>query len=456
MTPPGASAKSRAAPSTPLSASEASYGVEQVSAAPTKDLFISMLVKDIELPAAVMDLLDNSVDGARRLKGNGPYGGLQVAVKFDGLSFTLEDNCGGIPRALETYAFRFGRPRKTPKLKHSVGQFGIGMKRGVFKMGQHFVVMSEADSSRFSVEVDVPTWAEDEDDWTFPLRRLRRRATAKVGTTITVTNLFPQIGARFSNPLFEADLVADIALRHQYSLSRGLTIQVNGNPVSAAPLTIRSSADIRPVYQKLPSLNGKGRTPLHVRLYCGVSASEPRDGGWYVFCNGRLVLDADQDELSGWGSGNPRYHPQFAAFRGYVFFDSDDPARLPWNTMKTGVDPETDEYAATRQVMIGAMRPVIDFLNRLADEERSTDSGPLRTAWETAPDIVLAKVKRNDVFIAPKNKVTPRSPTTSSIQYEKPIAEIAIAKRLLKVRSNRRVGERTFEYFLKAEGVNLE
>jgi hypothetical protein len=244
-------------------------------------------------------------------------------------------------------------------------------------------------------------------------------------------------------------------MRHQDSLSRGLAIWVNGNPVIAAPLTICSSAQIKPVFEKLPSLNGKGRTPLRVRLYCGVASASkrsPRDAGWYVFCNGRLVLDANQTDLTGWGMGIPRFHPQFTAFRGYVFFDSDDPARLPWNTMKTSVDPETDEYAATRQVMIGAMRPVIDFLNRLADEAKTTDSGPLRSAWEAAPEIALTKVKRNDIFVAPRTKVAPKTPTTSSIQYEKPIAQIELAKRLLKVRSNKRVGERTFDYFLRAEG----
>jgi len=34
---------------------------------PTKDLFISMLVKDLSLEDAIHDLIDNSVDGAKRL-----------------------------------------------------------------------------------------------------------------------------------------------------------------------------------------------------------------------------------------------------------------------------------------------------------------------------------------------------------------------------------------------------
>ena len=363
---------------------------ERISAEPTKDLFISMLVKDIELPAAVMDLVDNSVDGARRLKGKGPYRGLNIDLTFNRRLFKLQDNCGGIPRNLEEYAFRFGRPRNMPKaarVKHSVGQFGIGMKRGLFKMGSQFTVESESDDSRFSVKVDVPEWAED-DSWTFPFRRLRRRANPQIGTVITVEELFAPIAERFSNPLFESDLMADIALRHQDSLTHGLVIRVNDNPVVATPLAICSSAAIKPVFQRLPPLNGKGQMPLRVRLYCGLASHEkraPRDAGWYIFCNGRLIVNANQTDLTGWGVGNPRFHPQYSAFRGYVFFDSDDPGRLPWNTMKTSVDSETEEYAATRQVMISAMRPVTNFLNRLAAEDQATDSGPLRRAWESAP-----------------------------------------------------------------------
>ena len=45
-------------------------GVESfvVQGEPTKDFFISMLVRDIGLIPAIVDLVDNSVDGGRRLR----------------------------------------------------------------------------------------------------------------------------------------------------------------------------------------------------------------------------------------------------------------------------------------------------------------------------------------------------------------------------------------------------
>lgn len=62
----------------------------------------------------------------------------------------------------------------------------------------------------------------------------------------------------------------------------------------------------------------------------------------HTLANGRLVVGPDQTITTGWGEGDgktvPRYHNQFARFRGYAFFDCDDASRLPWTTTKTGVD----------------------------------------------------------------------------------------------------------------------
>ncbi|MGH9433064.1 MAG: hypothetical protein ACRD3T_16150, partial [Terriglobia bacterium] len=44
-----------------------------INASPTKEFFISMLTRDIPLTRAIIDLVDNSVDGARRLRPTGDY-----------------------------------------------------------------------------------------------------------------------------------------------------------------------------------------------------------------------------------------------------------------------------------------------------------------------------------------------------------------------------------------------
>src|SRR5207245_4070284 len=65
------------------------------NAMPTKGFFIKMLVKDIELIPSIIDLVDNSVDGAHRLRRDGSYSGLTVTVDTQKEQFSVVDNCGG-------------------------------------------------------------------------------------------------------------------------------------------------------------------------------------------------------------------------------------------------------------------------------------------------------------------------------------------------------------------------
>ena len=83
---------------------------------PTKAFFADMLTRDIELKDAVLDLLDNCVDGLMRsiptskLKQHKPYADHWAKLTFSRDKFTIEDNCGGIDRVLaRNSAFRMGR-----------------------------------------------------------------------------------------------------------------------------------------------------------------------------------------------------------------------------------------------------------------------------------------------------------------------------------------------------------
>ena len=86
-----------------------------LNGAPTKRFFVSMLPRDIELDDAILDLVDNSVDGAMRrekanLKDDQPYEGYHCELRISETEFVVEDNCGGIPDDYLEGAFRLGRP----------------------------------------------------------------------------------------------------------------------------------------------------------------------------------------------------------------------------------------------------------------------------------------------------------------------------------------------------------
>ena len=119
-----------------------------VSAAPVKSFFVSMLTRDIDLDEAILDLLDNCVDGIRRKgvkEGQKPFEGYWAEITFDRQTFSIADNCGGIPWELSDYAFRMGRdPEREPDATGVVGVYGIGMKRAIFKMGGSCVISTQS------------------------------------------------------------------------------------------------------------------------------------------------------------------------------------------------------------------------------------------------------------------------------------------------------------------------
>lgn len=430
----------------------------KIHATPTKDFFTYTLVRDIELSRVVLDLVDNCVDGAKRIRRGDNFTGLWVHIEARPDKFSIADNCGGIPVDIARYyAFRFGRPEGAPTTRHSVGHFGVGMKRAVFKMGRKFRVESTTAKSRFVVVENVDDWKK-KDEWEFRFEELDEKLTKspsvdQQGTIITVEALYDNVSADFGVENFLTRLKTELEAAHAYSIERGLSITLNDNPLKARSAELLQSDRIRPAYRDRVSKE-RGRESVTVKVYVGIADSKPSSApGWYVFCNGRMVLEADRTRTTGWGEGGetkiPHYHPQYARFRGYVFFDSDDAGLLPWNTPKTGVDADSPRFKSVRLEMVTLMRPVIDFLNRL-DSEKDLEERPLEDAIEKAKMVKLSEIRKSTTFVAPKSLLRAKS-DLGRIQYSKPWDEIERAKDALKVSTLKEVGEKTFEYFYRME-----
>jgi hypothetical protein len=429
----------------------------QIDASPTKDFFISMLVKDIVLSRSILDLCDNCVDGARRLRPNGNFEGLHIRIELSERHFKIADNCGGIPADIaRNYAFRFGRPSNMQATPHSVGQFGVGMKRSLFKIGTAFRIESRSINSHFVVNEDVNTW-KSRADWKFEFETIEEDLPTQPeidrGTTLLIERLHESIAAEFKLENFQNRLISEVESAHQQSIKQGLAITLNTIPIRLKTSEMFESDSIQPA-NKVLTFQEANKASVTVKITCGVSVPDPSTAGWYVYCNGRLVLGPDQTIITGWGEGSgdtiPKYHNTHARFRGYVFFDSDDAGRLPWNTTKTGVDYESKYFQAVRLEMIALMRPVIDFTRRLADEIGS-DERPLETALEQAKAKDVSLLSHRDSFNAIHVHVPPAL-RAGRIQYSKPLDEIQKVKKILGVSSFKQVGEKTFEYFLAAEG----
>ena len=340
---------------------------------PTKKFFIEMITRDISIEDAIIDLLDNSIDGATQTNSDN-LNGFTIDIKIDENGLCIKDNCGGfsLERA-QKYAFRFGRPEDAPIINNSVGRFGIGMKRALFKMGEKFSVESQKNREHFIVNVDVDEWCNktkqvtsldgnpvEIDDWTFNATILNSQ-NVNDGTIIEVTDLKEDVKALFGSDDFLNSLYACITKMLCFSLIKGMKITLNNKALVANSPELFISENTRPYFIK-GEIDG-----VHYKIVAGLGRiGEPKLSGWYVFCNNRLVLEGDQTSLTGWGVNSiPKWHIDYVMFRGFVFLDSQETSKLPLTTTKKGLDASSSIYRKILPHMRNGMIRVISFLKAI-------------------------------------------------------------------------------------------
>lgn len=436
------------------------------SAEPTKEFFINMLVRDINLQDAIGDLVDNCIDGANRLRNGGNFEGLFINITLNAGSFVIEDNCGGIDIDIaKKYAFRFGRPDDIEDIKYSIGQFGIGMKRALFKLGNKFSIDTKTINNSFKMSVDVNKWRSEKDQWVFEYDHDEDYSdnqidSSKTGTKISVTELNEDVKNAFVDSLFLQNLQNDLELNQLYNLNKGLKITFNGNLIKAKNLKVNVSPEFK---------LGHWETKINdvsVKLIVGVGSQQQELGGWYIFCNNRLIVGPDTSELTGWtgrGKGGvANYHHQYFRFRGYAFFEAEDSEKLPWNTTKTGMNPDSPIFKAVRLEMIEMMKSVINsFLNPLKKENETDYEGDKVLNEKLAETSSISITSNNlETYYAPDRSFVHPQPVGSTkkvsagmtkISFEADKEKVNKLKKFFDVSTNPEVGLKAFDYVIKNE-----
>lgn len=451
---------------------EAELGPLGIDARATKELFIDMLTRDVALIPAIVDLADNSTDGARKLRKDKSWKGLEVTIEAAPSHFVIKDNCGGITvDTARDVAFRFGRPKSATSGSGEVGRFGVGMKRGLFKLGRFFEITSTTAKSQFSVTIDVDKWAA-QGPWQFKFDKKPIEDGAfpaeQQGTSIKVTKLHDQVKQHFSESGFLDELRSELTSRLEQSILQGLAVEVNSVGLQAHARTLVSDKALAPAYKTF-KVKGPTDGTVSVELWCGLgkppSKQEARaESGWYVFCNGRMLLEADKTTATAWGMEEedliPAYHAQYNGFRGLAYLNAKDAADLPWNTTKTALDTDHPVYRRVRQEMIAIARPVIDYFNKKKEENEAlklageNPSGKLQQLFDDAEVLPLDDIKARAVFKAPKAGPTARRRRGEEVQriaFDRPIKKAQAVRDKLRVSSWMKVGEEVFDYYYNAE-----
>jgi Histidine kinase-, DNA gyrase B-, and HSP90-like ATPase len=392
-----------------------------INASPTKTFFVDMLTRDIELEDAILDLLDNCIDGIQRnIKdrevSDRPYTGFWAKISFSESGFTIEDNCGGIPlKVAQTYAFRMGRPINSDDNDlsiNAIGTYGIGMKRAIFKMGHSSQITSQTKEDSFRVTIS-PEWA-NSDDWQLPFE-LVDRSVKDNGTTIQVTDIRDSIREEFTSAksTLNNSLFSKIAHHYSYIIKKGFSVSVNGKKVEQSSFELLWEGVNRIITSNkegiAPYLYTSQYEDVQIELVIGLrrkniateneieAENEGRrtsseNAGWTIVCNDRVVVYRDKTRLTGWGeAGVPSYHPQFISIAGIVHFRCHDPKKLPITTTKRGLDLSSDLYLYTKNFMREGLKLFTSYTNKWKNDIPQ-EKEIMKNTYLVDPSIILRDI----------------------------------------------------------------
>jgi len=261
-----------------------------------------------------------------------------------------------------------------------------------------------------------------------------------------VTRLHDNIRSRIASPSFHAEMIDKLSNTYALFIKHGLVISLNGQIAEAHLPEIAMSAGVKPVRKRIRI------EKVDVVIIAGIFPDDypVANAGWYVFCNGRLVIGPDRSSRTGWGDGLPSFHFKYNHFVGYVYFRSDTPSSLPWTTTKRDIDAESPAFRQTLGEMRLQARPILNFLNKLYPAEVLPEDVPERQLLESARGVQVHKLKPQDMaftVVVPERKKT----SMVNILYKKPKKQVDRIRSYIHKpdMSSRGVGEYTFDYYLR-------
>ena len=457
---------------------------DTAAAIPTKQFFVSMLTRDISLADAILDLIDNCLDGALRIAGKKSpnYSKHTIKIDLSGDEFAIEDDCGGIPRKIAIeYAFKMGRETDDARDTdaETIGMYGVGMKRAIFKMGRDSLVRTLFEGDAFEVPISS-AWLDSKNWDRLPIKESSlEKKLKKPGTRIEIRTLHPSVLRHFKNEGFINELRAAIGEHFTVFIQRGLRILVN--EVETKPVLVEvlvaPGKDAPAPFIFTKCIDGV-EVSIAVGLNTGRGLSEDDEedasdfernrstitAGWTVFCNDRAVIVGDKSRLTGWGDSIPLYHYQFSVITGIVEFRSASSEKLPVTTTKRALDTASNVWLETVAKMKEGLRVWINHTNTWKNHPRSNQT----EYWKTAEpmslhDAVKAVLKRGATekqdgsheYNPAKRKVLPqppnKTPSSRRIVFSRPIEEIRDVSKMLFDREDEKpgiVGEKCFELAL--------
>ena len=287
--------------------------------------------------------------------------------------------------------FRFGHT--SPTSGTTLGVYGIGLKRAIFKIGNKIYIQSKTSKDGFQTKLDVQKWAQEETNWKIPLIPTDgAQSTENQGTVIKIEDLHSEIMMRIESGTLLRDLKEQISETYSLFIDRYVQITLNDTQIIPRQIPLGESDQVHAAVDSFEKCYND--QTVKVTLIASLAARSQNKtwtsetAGWYALCNGRMVVSADKTDLTGWTTLLPQYHSKYMGFIGIAFFHSENPHLLPWTTTKQGLNRESQVYQEARNRMAGVARPVLDFLNKMYP----SDPAPQTDARKIAEGVTQADI----------------------------------------------------------------
>lgn len=322
---------------------------------PTKKYLVGGITKDVTIEACIFDLIDNSIDAFPKKKDQliSDYEDYSIELLINEKSFSIKDCGHGIDRELLIKdTLRFGS--QTNHHNSSIGFFGIGLNRALFKLGKNIKIVTETINERSSININADEFLKNDNSWEIPITDENK--DNNIGTTIEIRSLNDDIKNIFSDSEWFNSLKIKISQRYSEFLKKRLKIIINNKTIEPALIRTRDSSGFKKLRKEI-SYNGvsiiveMGQNNNHFftyeRSYDQNNNATPQECGWFVYCNDRAIKLFDWTSDTGW---HTKFHSEHNGFIGKAFFIG-NASLLPWNTSKSDLDLNNEIYKKALRIM---------------------------------------------------------------------------------------------------------
>lgn len=420
--------------------------VEIAGKAPGKDTLLGAY-RDLERSEAILELIDNSIDAYFRRKARYPNACAQELLIFIGFDFkngtmTYEDNAGGVQEDSLPNLVIPGFS-DTDALSCTIGSYKTGGKKAIFKLANEARILTRywnpvgTGEEAFVIHLDAQ-WIEDQDEYRFPVFKLKNKSEINSGQTIYTFRLKEQ---QPWTPDVLEHIKDEIQKTYTLLLVRNPNIKIHFmtreehlsclDEMYKFTGALEDQLDLRPrrvlFKATLPFDDIDHEITIEIVLGCRTTTATtrgPDNWGIDLYGNDRLFKAYDQDDIVTWyesiTTGNARLY-----LRGIINIHGPN-VFIPWDTHKRHLNTDREIVTLLRKdpairEFFGEWAKAYNFVSRM--KPISSRIGRPQEAFSTV------KGKR-DLHVAESKSVTIGKTRRKTQDFDLPKLKLPDTKRL--------------------------